>query len=66
MWSNEALAAVLRELKGKWLLSYQDHPRIRRLYHGRGLVTERLRVTYTLGSKAGRRRPCTELLIRNF
>ena len=63
---HEQLAARIRKLEGKWLLSYQDHPRIRRLYRGRGLTVERLRVTYTLGGKAGRGCRTKELLIRNF
>jgi hypothetical protein len=53
-------------VKGKWLLSYQDHPRIARLYRRRGWTTERLRITYSLGGKCGRGAARKELLIRNF
>ncbi|KKL47639.1 hypothetical protein LCGC14_2333550 [marine sediment metagenome] len=63
---HAALAEVLHRVQGKFLLSYQDHPRIRRLYRGRGLKTERLPVTYHLGSKSGHGRRTHELLIRNF
>ena len=63
---HEELATALRVLKGKWLLSYQDHPRIRRLYRARSLHTESLRVTYSLGGKVGHTRPVRELLIRNY
>lgn len=63
---HEALAEGLHHLKGRFLLSYQDHPKICRLYRGRGLKTERLSVTYALGNKAGRGRRTHELLIRNF
>lgn len=63
---HEELAAACRRLKGKLLLSYQDHPRIRRLYRGRPFKIERLRVTYSLGGKVGHGCPSQELLIRNF
>jgi len=63
---HEELAAALRGLKGRWLLSYQDHPRIVRLYRGRGIHLERLKVTYALGGKCGRSKPVRELLVRNF
>ncbi len=63
---HEALASALAGLRGRWLLSYQDHPRIRRLYRRRGWTTERLQITYSLGSKGGAGARRQELLIRNF
>ncbi len=63
---HEALAGALKLVQGKFLLSYQDHPRICRLYRGRGLKTERLPVTYSLGNKSGAGWRTHELLIRNF
>lgn len=69
---HEELASALRQVKGRWLLSYQDHPRIVRLYQGqrcaggRRARTERLGVTYSLGGKAGSGRRVRELLVRNF
>ncbi len=67
--AHEELAARLRAAKGQWLLSYRDHPRIARLYRGRGgrrLTTERLAITYSVGSKVGQGKAAAELLIRNF
>jgi len=63
---HEELAQALATVKGKWLLSYQDHPRIAKLYRRRGWTTERLKITYSLGGKCGRGARRTELLIRNF
>lgn len=66
---HEALPARVLKLKGKWLLSYQDHPRLVKLYRRRGVTIERLKKTYNLGSGTAKsRRGCytQELLIRNY
>jgi len=68
---HEALAETLRGLRGRWVLSYQDHPRIRALYRGsdrrgRRLRVEKLGVTYSMGNKSGQGNRVKELLIRNF
>lgn len=57
------------KLKGKWLLSYQDHSRLVKLYRRRRVSVERLKKTYDLGSGTAKlRQGCRthELLIRNF
>jgi DNA adenine methylase len=62
---HERLAELLRRATGKWILSYNDVPEIRRLYKGFEIEVVRLRYsaqTFTEGkSKAG-----NELLIKNF
>lgn len=63
---HEELAAALFKLKGKWMLSYDDSPLVRKLYRRRGLKIDRLKITYTLGGKAGKGARRQELLIRNF
>lgn len=56
----ERLAAVLRQLQGRWLLSLNDRPEVRQLFAG--LPIEEVDTTYTLGGGAGAR-PARELLI---
>ena len=56
------LAIKLRELKGKFLLSINDHPEIRKFFSG--FRTEEISLPYSLQKHAGRR--YTELLIRNY
>lgn len=62
------LAAMLSEVKGKWLLTYGNHPLIRQLYSGQGLVIQRVR--YALASRKGgqgpRRAALATLVIRNY
>lgn len=62
---HRALAQTLMgKVHGKWLLSYNDDPFIRRLYDGRGIKSERLRVPYSI-ARSGRQ-TASELLIRNY
>ena len=56
--------ALLGRVKGKWLLSCNDDPLIRRLYRGRGIRVERIAASYSMAR--GKRKRVTELLIRNF
>jgi len=51
-------------VKGKWLLSYNDDPHIRRLYRGRGVTIEQVKTRY--GLQGGLWKKATELLIRNY
>lgn len=60
---HEALAAALRELKGRAILTINDHPDMRRVYAG--FNTETMRTTYTVGG-GGRAKPVGELLIRTW
>lgn len=54
------LAAVLRQLQGRWLLSLNDRPEVRQLFVG--LPIEEVGTTYMLPGGAGAR-PARELLI---
>lgn len=58
------LADVLRGVKAKWLLSYNDDPFIRRLYRWRGLQMRELSWTYSAAK--GKRPLGKELLIANY
>ena len=58
------LAELLRGIRGRFLLSLNDRPEVRKLFAG--FEIERARVRYTLGTKAGRKVPhAAELLISN-
>lgn len=54
----EQLAAVMAKLRGRAILSINDHPDIRRAF--RGFKHRRLSTTYTIG---GEQKPADELLI---
>jgi DNA adenine methylase len=54
----------LEGLQGRWLLSYNDHDEIKRLYEGFDI--EKVKATYQLGQKGGRAKRVHELLIRNY
>jgi DNA adenine methylase len=56
------MAERLRALKGKFLLSLNDHPEVRRLFAG--FTIETVKIAYSLHGVAGRR--YQELLIRNY
>jgi DNA adenine methylase len=58
----EKLAEKLKGLKGKFLLSINDHPEIRRLFSD--FKIETVSIAYSLHGIAGRRHE--ELLIRNY
>jgi len=57
-----ALAAQLRQIKGKFILSLDDHPRVREIF--REFRIESADIVYTARSKPGKR--YSELLIMNF
>jgi len=59
------LADILRGLRGKWLLSYNDGRFIRSLYRGVGIKIGKLSAMYTI-QKEDNKRSVKELLIRNF
>lgn len=58
---HEELAAILKNIKGKFLLSYNNDPYIRDLY--KNLITEEVEAQYTV---SGAFQTEVELLIRNF
>lgn len=55
------LAQQLRSLKGRFLLSYNDHPTIRKAFQGMKITT--IETEYMIG---GERRPVRELVITNY
>lgn len=59
------LREVVNGIRGKWIMSYNDHPRIRKLYNGFKIQTTK-RVRYSLNNQNGRLRHKTEILIKNF
>ena len=61
---HAALAEALARAKGKWLLSYNDDPLIRKLYRRPGVRVGSLEVKY--GLQGGTWTPTRELLIRNY
>ena len=56
-------AEVMAKLKGRAILTINDHPDMRRVYAG--FNTETMRTTYTVGG-GGRAKPVGELLIRTW
>jgi DNA adenine methylase len=64
MERHAELAAILSSVKGKWLLSYGDHPEVRRLYRRFKIQAVSCATSISPGGKG---RPARrELLIRNF
>ena len=61
--SHDRLAEVLKTVKGKFLLSYNDVEYIRNLYSAKGITIEEIESTYTM---SGKQTTATELLIRNY
>ncbi len=59
--AHDELCEQLKTVKGKWLLSYNDHPAIREMY--RDYPIEELETTYSLSGQLKRK---TELLIANY
>jgi DNA adenine methylase len=62
---HRRLAALLKGVQGKWLLSYDDAPLIRSLYRG-FKIEETKPVAYSLTLVNGQRPHKRELLIRNY
>ncbi|WP_257842547.1 DNA adenine methylase [Helicobacter sp. 11S02629-2] len=58
-----ALADILKSIRGKFLLSYNDHPMVRELYSNFDIV-ESKEIRYTMNIKANKK--TTELLIKNY
>lgn len=58
---HEALASLLKSIKGKFILSYNDHETIKQLYNG--FKIDVVEAPYSLG---GKKQLCPELLIRNY
>jgi DNA adenine methylase len=63
---HEDLAILLRLAKGKWLLTLNDHPRIRELYRGFSITGVETKLN-TFKGRAGFKRPrFRQLIIRNY
>ena len=63
---HEDLAKLLRRVKGKWLLTYNDHPRIRHLYAGFPLLVKKLSVHGALVKDKKSRLTWDQLIIANY
>lgn len=62
---HQRLANILKSLKGKFLLSINNHPKIRALY--KGLPRLKVKVKYSIArDKSSKARDRTELLIANY
>jgi DNA adenine methylase len=63
---HQELAKLLEEVKGKWLLIYNDRPEVRELYYG----YEMAKISSSLSSQkvltGGRRKSLRQLLIANY
>ncbi|HEX2867231.1 MAG TPA: DNA adenine methylase, partial [Ignavibacteriales bacterium] len=69
MEDHERLAALLKEIKGKFVLSYYDHPFIREQYSGYRILTKEVsKHSYgmTVNSKSKERPKGQEVLIMNY
>jgi len=62
---HRRLAQVLRGIKGRFLLSYDNAPFIRELYPG-CTIEETRPVNYSMNNRGGQSRHRSELLIRNY
>ncbi len=60
-----ALREALGKVKGKWILSYNDSPQIRKLYRGFKL-RKTATIRYTMNNKREAPRQKSEILISNF
>lgn len=60
----EELAIKLKNLKGKFMLSYNDHPYIRKVFSDFKIKT--LETTYSIGGSQGRDEIRKELVITNY
>jgi len=61
--AHDRLAEVLKDINGKFLLSYNDVDYIRELYDRPGITIESIESTYTM---SGKQTTASELLIRNY
>jgi len=60
------LRDALAGIKGRFILSYDDHPEIRELYKGFEII-ETAPVAYSMNNRPGSTgRKMTELIVRNF
>jgi DNA adenine methylase len=58
------LSGILRGLKGKFILSINDHPEIREIFKRFKIL--KVKTKYASGAWTGKSKAVTELLISNF
>jgi DNA adenine methylase len=63
---HEDLAEILRSVEGKWLLTYNDHPRIRHLYAGYPLRVVKRTFSSGLVKQPQKRSMWDQLIIANY
>jgi len=65
---HKELATILDDVKGKWLLTYNDHPLVRSLYRRRGFVIQKIRcqLASRKWGQGARRSALVNLVIRNY
>ena len=65
---HKDLAEILSHIKGKWLLTYNDHPLIRRLYDDSKFIVRRIRcqLASRKWGQGPRRAALVNLVIRNY
>lgn len=65
-FNHEELSNILKEYKGKWVLSYEDSDYIRKLYKDFIIDTKEWNYSMTNNKKSGKTTKGKELFIRNF
>lgn len=63
---HEDLALILRFVEGKWLLTLNDHPRVRELYRGYVLTDVDTQMATWKGPAGSKRPRLRQLIIRNY
>jgi len=61
---HEQLAGLLKKIKGRFILTYNDHPDIWRLYEG--CEFKQVKGNYSISKEAIKRRSYAQLIIMNF
>lgn len=62
----ERLAALMVTLRGRALLSVNDHPEMRRVFGQDGLRLRTVELSYTVGAAGAARRRVSELVVSNY
>ncbi len=63
---HEKLASVLRDVRGRWIASYDDCPEVRSLYEGCSTVHVSTKLSSQKVGLGGSRRDLNQILIANF
>ena len=54
----------MKTLRGKFILSINDHPKTREIF--REFKIAKIKINYTVGAWSGKSKPMTEVLISNY